>query len=205
MSSSMPQAPKKAKLSIVLLAAGSSSRLGQAKQLLPFKNSTLVRHRVTTITQALANEYNVFVVTGAKGEEICKELTGLSYTEVYNDQFSEGMSTSIKAGLSFLPPDAEAVMFLLVDQPFVSEKHLSEMVGKWLNDQSKVLGAAYSGIIGVPAIFPRSYFEQLLSLQGDQGARKILKNLSDAEIVSYPLPEASIDLDTLEDLKAIGL
>ncbi|MEQ8413596.1 MAG: nucleotidyltransferase family protein [Imperialibacter sp.] len=205
MSSSMPQAPKKAKLSIVLLAAGSSSRLGQAKQLLPFKNSTLVRHRVTTITQALANEYNVFVVTGAKREEICKELTGLSYTEVYNDQFSEGMSTSIKAGLSFLPPDAEAVMFLLVDQPFVSEKHLSEMVGKWLNDQSKVLGAAYSGIIGVPAIFPRSYFEQLLSLQGDQGARKILKNLSDAEIVSYPLPEASIDLDTLEDLKAIGL
>ncbi|MEQ8684526.1 MAG: nucleotidyltransferase family protein [Imperialibacter sp.] len=205
MSSSMPQAPKKAKLSIVLLAAGSSSRLGQAKQLLPFKNSTLVRHRVTTITQALANEYNVFVVTGAKREEICKELTGLSYTEVYNDQFSEGMSTSIKAGLSFLPPDAEAVMFLLVDQPFVSGKHLSEMVGKWLNDQSKVLGAAYSGIIGVPAIFPRSYFEQLLSLQGDQGARKILKNLSDAEIVSYPLPEASIDLDTLEDLKAIGL
>ena len=201
----MPQAPKKAKLSIVLLAAGLSSRLGQAKQLLPFKNSTLVRHRVTTITQALANEYNVFVVTGAKREEICKELTGLSYTEVYNDQFFEGMSTSIKAGLSFLPPDAEAVMFLLVDQPFVSEKHLSEMVGKWLNDQSKVLGAAYSGIIGVPAIFPRSYFEQLLLLKGDQGARKIIKNLSDTEIVSYPLPEASVDLDTLEDLKAIGL
>ncbi|WP_339814760.1 nucleotidyltransferase family protein [uncultured Imperialibacter sp.] len=205
MSSSMPQVPKKAKLSIVLLAAGSSSRLGQAKQLLPFKDTTLVRHRVATITRALGNEHNVFVVTGAKREEVRTELAGLSYTEVYNDQFSEGMSTSIKAGLACLPTDAEAVMFLLVDQPFVSEKHLSEMVGKWLNDKSKVLGAAYSGIIGVPAIFPRSYFEQLLLLKGDQGARKILKNLSDAEVLSYPLPEASIDLDTLEDLKAIGL
>jgi molybdenum cofactor cytidylyltransferase len=201
----MPPIPKKAKLSIVLLAAGSSSRLGQAKQLLPFKNSTLVRHRVATVTQALGNEYHVFVVTGAKRKEVCKELTGLSYTEVYNDQFSEGMSTSMKAGLSCLPPDVEAVMFLLVDQPFVSEKHLSEMADKWLSNPAKVLCAAYSGIVGVPAIFPRKYFEQLLALKGDQGARKILKNLSDTEVLRYPLPEASVDLDTLEDLKAIGL
>jgi len=189
----------------MLLAAGSSSRLGQAKQLLSFKESTLIRQRVTTVNAAFGNEVDLVVVTGARRKEVMAELKGLSFTEANNEEFDKGMSTSIKAGLDLVSKQADAVLILLVDQPFVSEKHLTEIKDKWLANHDKVVAAAYSGILGVPVIFPAQYFKRLQELQGDQGARKILSGLSPSEVLSYPLPEASIDIDTLEDLKAIGL
>lgn len=134
-----------------------------------------------------------------------KEMEGLEAEEVFNPHFSEGMSKSVKAGLAKLQPTVDAALIMLVDQPFVSEKHLMEMKDKWLKRPDKILAAAYSGITGVPAIFPKVYFENLSSLQGDQGARKVLQQLPENEVITYPLPEASIDIDTLEDLKAIGL
>lgn len=187
-----------------MLAAGASSRLGQAKQLLPFNSTSLIRNRITSIRKVFSNDHELLVVTGAGRAQIVKEMEGLEATEIFNPHFSEGMSTSIKAGLEMLPT-VDAALMMLVDQPFVTEKHLTEMSDKWLKQPDKILAAAYSGITGVPAIFPSIYFENLRSLRGDQGARKILQQLPESEVITYRLPEASIDIDTLEDLKAIGL
>ncbi len=201
----MLQNQKKAKLSIILLAAGSSSRLGEPKQLLPFKQQVLVQERVSTIQNAFKGACEVVVVTGAKRKEVKLALRGLDYLEAFNAHFSDGMSTSVKTGLQHVSSNTDAAMFLLVDQPFISEKHLIEMEEKWQQMTKKVVAASYAGILGVPAIFPASYFDLLQALSGDQGARKVLMKLPANDVLPYHLPEASVDIDTLEDLKQIGL
>lgn len=132
-------------------------------------------------------------------------MEDLEAAEVFNPHFSEGMSTSITAALKELSPTTDAALIMLVDQPFVTDRHLAEMRDKWQKQPERILTAAYSGIRGVPAIFPRAFFDNLRSLQGDQGARKVINQIPENELITYQLPEASIDIDTLEDLKAIGL
>lgn len=193
------------KLSVILLAAGSSSRLGQPKQLLAFKGSTLVHERLATIGAILPDGEPPVLVTGANRSEVAKAVKDLSHVEAFNATYSEGMGGSIRAGLEAVPADSEGCLFMLVDQPFVGRQHLREMIDKWQMQPDKVVAAEYSGIAGVPAIFPRRFFSHLSQLAGDQGARKILAALSADDVVEYHLPEAAVDIDTLEDLKNIGL
>jgi len=191
-----------ANLSILLLAAGSSSRLGQPKQLLPFKGTTLVAERVKSIRSVADGE--LIVVTGAARKDVLHSMENLAFKEAFNASYYAGMSGSINIGIGALSPTTSACVIMLVDQPFISPTHLLEMAAKWEKNKDKIVAASYSGFHGVPVIFPRSYFPQLLSLQGDQGARKALVQLGPEEIVSYHLPEAGIDIDTVEDLKQLG-
>jgi molybdenum cofactor cytidylyltransferase len=188
-----------ASLSIVMLAAGSSSRLGQPKQLLPFKGTSLVAERVNSILSVVDSE--LIVVTGAAREQVIHSLEGQPFKECFNADYRDGMSGSIKKGIEAV--STSACLMMLVDQPFISPKHLIEMAVKWEKNEDKIVAASYSGLHGVPVIFPRSYFRLLLSLQGDQGARKALAQLGPEEIMSYHLPEAGVDIDTVEDLKQL--
>jgi molybdenum cofactor cytidylyltransferase len=192
-----------ASLSIVLLAAGSSSRLGQPKQLLPFKGTTLVAERVKSILNIASPGSELIVVTGAARDRVLHSLDGQAFKECFNAVYRDGMSGSLKKGLEAISPTSSGCMILLVDQPFISPQHLIEMAAKWEKNEDKIVAASYAGLHGVPVIFPRSYFRLLLSLQGDQGARKALAHLTPEEIVSYHLPEAGVDIDTVEDLKQL--
>ncbi len=180
---------------VVLLAAGTSSRLGRPKQLLPYKGTTLIRERVNTVRRAFPELEQLVVVTGAGREAVLEALKGATFKEAFNASFESGMSSSVKAGLGALFSGTGAAFFLLADQPYVSHIHLREMVKRWRENPEKAIAAAYSEIEGVPAIFPKSYFQKLLAVEGDKGARKVLSQMGEAEKMIYHLPEAAVDID----------
>ena len=200
MSSSAAKRSANADLAVILLAAGTSSRLGRPKQLLPYKGTTLIRERVNTIQQAFPGMKQLVVVTGANRIAILEALSGLAFKEAHNSNFETGMSSSLKVGLEALSQETHAAFFLLADQPMIGQVHLQEMVKLWEQNVGRVIAAAYAEIEGVPAIFPKKYFKKLVAVEGDTGARKVLSQMDEEEKMHYPLPEAAVDIDEESDL-----
>ena len=114
------------------------------------------------------------------------------------------MSSSIRHGLRKLielEPQLDAVLITLMDQPKVTARHLSHFVAAFIEEGSLIIAAEYSGTTGVPALFARPLFNELLQLEGDQGARSIIRKRSN--IPTIPLDEAAIDIDSLSDLESL--
>jgi molybdenum cofactor cytidylyltransferase len=184
---------------IVILAAGSSTRLGRPKPLLPYHGSTFIEQVVSkAITAAL---YPVVVVTGAHTDEITNALAGKKTHLTHNARWQEGMGTSIVAGLSamqHLQPDAEAVIITVCDQPHLSAALLQTLITTQVSTNKGIVACSYSETIGAPTLFTRPYFADLSALSGNEGARKVLlQNRDDLAVV--PFPEGAIDVDTPED------
>ena len=184
---------------IILLAAGESSRMGQPKQLLQLRGQSLLRHAAA---EAIRSQLGpVIVVLGAFGEQMVSELKGLTYSPVLNEQWQEGMGTSIRAGIQFVlqhHPDCRGAIVMLCDQPYVDVHHLEKLVHTYHKSHKPIIASAYKGTLGVPAYFHHSYFELLSQLEGGQGARKLIQqHAAEAGVVSFPL--GGIDVDTPED------
>jgi molybdenum cofactor cytidylyltransferase len=185
----------------LLLAAGSSSRMGQAKQLLDWQGSPLVRH---VAKEALAsNLSSLVVVVGAESAQVQEALAGLKLSIVVNERFAEGQATSLLAGLASLKRP-EAVMVLLCDQPFINTKLINRMRTYWLKhraDENKPLALIprYEGQRGNPVIFDYALFDELRALEGDQGARSVLQRYPE-RILWYDSDDPAVisDLDTFE-------
>lgn len=188
-------------IAAVVLAAGAATRMGRLKQLLPYRGRTLVAHAVE---QAIEAEFlPVTVVTGAASEEVQAAVRTLSVKIVFNDAWQSGMGASIVAGMRHLQSRSpSAVAILLADQPLVAAYHLKEMSRLLQNGSAKIVAAEYNGTLGVPALFRREMFQQLLSLPPEAGARLLLRHES-LHITAYPLPEAALDIDTPEDFAAL--
>lgn len=183
-----------------ILAAGESLRLGSPKQLLLYQGTSLIRHLVKTTLDSRADK--VSVVVGANAEEIRDEISRLPITIINNANWKEGMSSSIRAAVEASGPDAAAVLFLLSDQPLVSTPILNALVDSFRQHPDRIAACSYSKTVGVPALFPREYFPDLVSLTGDSGAKTvILRNLN--AVSQIPFPEGSIDIDSLSDLKKL--
>jgi len=184
----------------VILAAGESSRLGQAKQLVSFRGASLLR-RATEHALALAAG-PVAVVLGARTEEIRPALDGLDLLVVENPAWRQGMGTSLSTGLQELlrtSPDVHGVLIMLCDQPLVTESALRALCDAYRAGGNRITASGYAGAVGVPAIFARSLFPELLALEGGMGARTIIQRHRDSVRV-VPIPEAALDVDTAEDL-----
>lgn len=178
---------------LILLAAGASTRLGQSKQLLPFRGRSLLRHAAET---ALATSCRpVVVVLGASAELLRTQLAGLPLQTVFNPLWSEGVASSIRAGLETLT--ADAVLFTLCDQPLVTSEMLERIINRHRRGGAEIVASEYNGTIGVPALFSRSYFPDLAALKGDAGAKRILLQVP-ARVARVPLPEAAFDVDRPE-------
>jgi CTP:molybdopterin cytidylyltransferase MocA len=144
----------------------------------------------------------VTAVVGSHADELTYLLSHSPASSIVNRHWEEGIASSIRCGLSVVPPAADAVMITLGDQVCVTSDDLKRLLAAW-NDQASVIAAAsYSQGIGVPAIFPRSVFSELAELRGDEGARKLLMRNPD-RVVRVPMPNAAVDLDTPEDLAAL--
>ncbi len=187
------------KTGIVILAAGSSTRLGQPKQLLSFEGSTLIaRVAGEALSAAL---HPVVVVTGALTDEITNVLAGKKAHLAHNARWQEGMGTSIVAGLAAiqnLQPDAEAVIIAVSDQPHLSAALLQTLITTQVSTNKGIVACSYSDTIGTPALFTRPFFSILRGLSGNEGARKVLLQYRD-ELAVVPFPEGAIDIDTPED------
>ena len=186
---------------VLILAAGSSSRLGKPKQNLVFEGQTLLQRAIDAALATLCGP--VIVVLGANADEIKPTLEGKPVRIVHNNDWVEGMASSIRLGiaeLQVIDPDAKAAILMLCDQPFVSTAILQQLI----QSQSKkgIAACAYNDTIGPPVLFDEFYFGELLSLKGQEGAKKLLLKYTDA-VTTIPFALGSIDIDTAADFEKL--
>jgi molybdenum cofactor cytidylyltransferase len=187
------------KTGIILLAAGSSSRLGRAKQLIEFQGKTLIQK---AINEAKMSKADCLVsVLGANSELIQTGFDTSSATFIVNSDWQQGMSSSMQAGLRFLMEKEaiDQVLLMLCDQPFVNASLLDQLITAKETSGKGIVAAAYSNTLGVPALFEERYFEELLQLTGSEGAKKVIFN-HQAEVHALDFPLGAVDLDTEEDV-----
>lgn len=185
----------------IILAAGSSSRLGEPKQLLTSNGKTLVRQITETALSLKAGP--VLVVLGANQALIQTELADLSIQLVQNPTWQEGMASSLQVGLNGLPDTPiDSFLVLLTDQPFVTLTLLQELIDTRQKTNRGIVACQYgeTDFLGVPALFATRYREAFMQLSGDVGARKLIKQHAD-DCVAVPFPLATVDLDTKQDVE----
>jgi len=178
-------------IAAVILAAGASTRLGQPKQLVTLSGETLLERAIRVAAGAECAP--IIIVLGASHAEILAAVQLGDALSVINDQWLEGVASSIRLGVSELQlvaKDAEGVLLMTCDQPAVTAAHLRLLI---FEDQ--VRASRYAGRNGIPAYFPRKHFAELMGLTGDAGARTLL-----AHAHSEDLPHGELDIDTVEDL-----
>ncbi|KAF3886025.1 MULTISPECIES: nucleotidyltransferase family protein [Nostocales] len=186
-------------IGLILLAAGASTRMGTPKQLLQYQQHSLIRHMVEVALASVCNP--VIVVLGAYAECIRPEVELSNVRIVENDRWAEGMSTSIRCGMEALneiKPGVEAVVLMLCDQPFVSTQIVNQLVNIFQETDGQIIASEYGGVRGVPALFKRNLFAELLTLNGVAGARQVIKQNAE-KVVSFSFPEGIFDLDTRND------
>jgi molybdenum cofactor cytidylyltransferase len=204
-----PEAPAGAlnvfglRIATVILAAGESRRLGRAKTLLGWGSQTLLEH---IVGQAMASSSSdLYVVLGAHRDriEINCDLRGSRI--VVNEEWREGMTSSIRAALRAIEKGAhsvEAVLFLLGDQPAITPAFLNSLRGSFGKNGCDRVASFYSGRIGIPAIFDRSWFPALKALKDDRGVQSLLRD-GQGRCCIRPFPGGEIDINTQEDYERV--
>ncbi|HVW67572.1 MAG TPA: nucleotidyltransferase family protein [Steroidobacteraceae bacterium] len=187
-------------LYVVVLAGGASTRFGSAKQLVRIAGRPLLHRTVSRAVEIAGGA--VIVVLGARADELAPLLTHSPASVVVNRDWREGIGSSIRAGVSRLPPSCTGVMLVLADQAAVTAEDLQRLANAWRRQPEYVAAAVYSGTLGVPAIFPRTRFRDLAELRGDVGARMVLHRNPD-RLVRVAMDSAALDIDTPEDLLAL--
>ena len=191
------------KTSVIILAAGGSSRMGRPKQLLAYGGQTLVRHAAKAALESVCDR--VVVVIGSRTDQVRRELDDLPVEAVENRSWQSGMSSSIRAGLEALTStnDVDAVVIMLCDQPFVSADVLNQLVTTHRHTGKSIIASTYGTTRGVPALFSRTLFTELMSLTADEGARRIIAaHPEDVATVSFP--QGAVDIDTPHDLEHLS-
>jgi molybdenum cofactor cytidylyltransferase len=187
----------------VVLAAGGSTRFGKPKQFALFQGETLIRRIVAAAIQAGCTP--AVVVTGEDSAQVTLELTGLSVSIVMNPRWSSGLGSSIGVGVQRaidLAGDLDALLLLTCDQPFVTVAVLAQIIQLCLTSGKPIVASAYATTLGIPALFDRSCFPDLLRLKGDSGAKKIIL-ARPHDVVSFDFPAGAIDIDTAADYKKL--
>jgi molybdenum cofactor cytidylyltransferase len=190
------------KTGIILLAAGSSSRLGRPKQLVEFQGKKLIQKAIEEAKKSKAD--SLVVVLGWNPELIKSGFDSDKIPHVINENWQEGMATSMQAGLRFLleKEQPDQVILMLVDQPFVDASILNQLISLKGKSGKGIVACSYSDTLGVPAIFDQIYFKEMLELKVSEGAKKvILRNKADVFEIDFPL--GAVDLDTEEDLRQL--
>lgn len=159
-------------LTALVLAAGSSRRLGQPKQLLPYQGTTLLGFAVSQ-AEACADLDEVLVVLGNAADEVRASLTLGRARLVLATDFAEGCAASYRAGLAAADPRATGVMILLGDQPGVGAAEMGAVAASWRAEGGDIVVAHYQGVPGHPLIFGRRLFPDLAALHGDKAAWKL--------------------------------
>lgn len=194
-----PEPPTHADVITLLLAAGSSSRMGESKQLLDVSGMPLLRYSAKIALEARTS--GLIVVLGANETPHREALAGLPVDIIVNHYWKSGMGSSIKTSLHHIIrayPEASAVLIMVCDQPSITSDHLSTLIRTYARADKKIVASAYADTLGVPAIFGRPFFSNILMLRDDQGAKRIIEQFAQ-QVTAVQFPDGAIDLDTKDD------
>jgi len=204
----------------LILAAGGSRRLGAPKQLLTHGGETLIRRTLRLAAEACGPR--TLLVLGAEQARILAAAGDAVRYFVVNDRWQEGLASSLTLGLTCLPDDGDGVLVLLADQPLIDADDLARLKAAWRSRPGSIAASRYRArpaaldglqavgrtdardeVLGVPAIFPRRLFTELLALTGDRGARAVIERHREA-VVAVDCEHAALDVDTPADVAALG-
>lgn len=186
----------------VLLAAGAATRMGQPKQLLLYRGRTLLRRAAETAVSSGLQP--IVAVLGAYADQVTAELADLPVMAITNGDWSRGQGTSIRAGVRALEtfPDLQAVILAVADQPHMSTDALTRLVDAYRCIGKPIVASAYGGTVGVPALFDRIFWPQLLELADGEGAKRMIAGAG-AEVQTVPFAGGAVDVDTPDDYRRL--
>ena len=187
-------------LSVLIPAAGASTRLGQPKQLVIHQGKTLI-HNAVNKAQALS-PLEIIVVTGANAALTEIEIQQLPVRCLYNPLWSAGMGGSIALGTEAINPKSTGLMILLCDQWRLHTRDLQKLLAVWQSEPDRIVCARAEGINMPPVIFPSICFAELRALKGEQGARSVLQTHKSL-LCPVTMKNAYFDLDTNKHLDAM--
>jgi molybdenum cofactor cytidylyltransferase len=191
------------RVAAVVLAAGGSTRFGKPKQFVLFQGETFIRRIVRAAIESDCAP--VVVVTGEDSAQITSELTRFTVTIAMNPDWQSGLGSSIGVGIRHamnLAPGLEAAVLLTCDQPFVNAAVLTQLIQLRLATGKPIIASAYATTLGIPALFDRSCFPDLLQLKGDSGAKAIIL-ARPQDVMSFDFPAGEIDIDTAADYEKL--
>ncbi len=191
-------------IAILVMAAGASSRMGTAKQLLPWNGANLLD---SVIKNALMfSPDHVVVVLGANAEEIqAHSIHNKSVQFVFHKNWDLGLGSSIAHGVDFIQKiwqSTKAILILLGDQPLIDAEYVSQMIQTYEDSGKGIIATEYDKGAGVPAIFDRHYFSNLAQLNKDIGAKQIIKKFKNDTFLLGPSGK-TMDIDTMEDYQKL--
>jgi len=184
---------------IIILAAGNSSRLGQPKQLLNYDGKTLLQIAIDAADESEAE--SKILVLGSEAEDIQKNIKLKSVYLTINQSWQLGMSKTLEVALNQLLEKNSAldqILVMLCDQPFVTPSLLNAMISTQASSGKGIVACKYQETLGVPVLFDKKYFQELLDLSGKKGAKELIFKHDD-DLATVFFPEGKIDIDTKDD------
>jgi CTP:molybdopterin cytidylyltransferase MocA len=187
-------------LSVVIPAAGDSQRLGQAKQLVEHNGKPLIQISVDNACSVAPDE--IIVVTGSRADEVKAAVHHTAVHWVHYPDWAGGMGGSIACGAAAASAQADGLVIILCDQWHINAQDLQKLAATWRSNPERIVVAEADGILMPPVIFPASFLSRLKALEGDRGARSLIKARPDL-ITSVPMENAAFDLDTESQLASL--
>jgi molybdenum cofactor cytidylyltransferase len=200
-----PGEPGEPRIAAMVLAAGRSTRMGpENKLLLEVGGKPMVRRVVETLLASRARP--ILVVTGHERERVESALAHLPVTFVHNPDYTQGLSTSLRAGIAAVPPDCDGVLVCLGDMPRLGAAIVDRLIGTFSPEEGRaIVVPTCDGRRGHPVLFGRAFFEAMRNLSGDVGARSLIDAHPEvlAEVETGD-PGVLLDIDTPEALARLA-
>ena len=191
--------PKQSKIVILILAAGSSSRMGSPKQLLKWKNSNLLNHTICKATEL--NAKKIIVVLGANADMIIPEIDHKEVKTLINKDWENGLGSSISVGVNYILQSSSGIdglLIMLADQPLIEHDHYLKLMNAFSSGNKAIITTEYNDSKrGVPALFSKIYFKDLIDLNSDFGAKQLFKKYPES-LISVKNEKSRFDIDTPE-------
>lgn len=187
---------KKDKIAVIVLAAGESSRMQQPKQVLPWRDSTLLGHAIDVAMKSMANE--VYVVLGANVQTIQEQIDLSHIKYIINKDWKKGLGSSVAYAVRYLAESDkqyDGLLFMLCDQPLIDTNYLNSMISTFRDGVKNIVATAYKQRNGVPVLYHKKYMRILSTLDGDSGAKEIIANNSE-DVIALSPEGKELDVDT---------
>jgi len=193
------------RLAAIILAAGKSTRMGEAKQLLRLGESTVLGQTIENVRRSAVDE--IVLVLGSSADAIRRQLPA-SLLEgikvVVNPAYAQGMASSLRTGLAALDPQIDAALIVLADQPFVRPETLDQLGRQHGRSKAQIVIPSYQGVRGNPVLLDRSVFAEVMALEGDIGCRAIFGSHTERTVKLEVEDEGILlDIDNQEDYERL--